>query len=714
MRSRWYHVPQLHMPSHHFEKKAGWLELFYDLIFVAAFIQLGNALAEKVSLYYFATFFAVFTPMWVAWTGFTWFSSRFNVDDFTHRALVFVKMISVGAMAVTGYDMIRQGWGGDYPHQGFAFAFAFAQAAVALFYLRSNRQQDKGREYSKYWGSVFAIGAALWLISAFVPAPYTFFLRLAGLAAIFFAPIHRQSRALAEQYPHDMEHLSERYGLLTLIVLGESFVKVLSELSQQGLEAMTLLQASGVLMITCGLWWIYFDDVAGSEIKDEKFSMPIWLYGHLPLQAGLVAVGVAIKKAILFDPDVAVPDKYRWLLCGSLAIVFFSAAVIDSVTQRKHSELSDRYRINARAFTGVLMLLLAAAGQGLSGLWFMVIITSICGLQVLFDMFMAPHEMEENHGAAPVADIKRKRDAGEAVDKRPRRQMSEAVRKGTPEELRKDLYFYLMDGPWHRIFIGSFLFFLLINLAFAALYMLDPGGIAEAKPQSFQDAFFFSVQTMSTIGYGTLHPVTDYANTVAIIEAAVGLLGVALITGLMFAKASRARSSVLFSNCMVTGMIDGKRTLMFRAGNARGNDLVDVTMTVTVLRDEMTSEGQHLRRFYDVPLIRSRTPFFSLTWSLIHEIDADSPFADVDFDGDMADIIIIAATVTGLDGTYGQTIYARHNYYPEDIHRNSRFVDVLSELPDGRLMVDYDKFHDTMPEDQIETLDQSDSGNQGE
>ena len=122
-------------------------------------------------------------------------------------------------------------------------------------------------------------------------------------------------------------------------------------------------------------------------------------------------------------------------------------------------------------------------------------------------------------------------------------------------------------------------------------------------------------------------------------------------------------------------------------------------MSLSVLRDEITPEGDHMRRLYDLKLERSRQPFFQMTWSVIHVIDDDSPLKDVDWSHPTHDIIMIAAILNGHDGTYGQTVYARCNYIGPQIRVNHRFVDVISQLPDGRMLIDYDRFHDTVPVD---------------
>lgn len=273
MQSRWFHAPRFHT-GREGEKAVSWLELFYDLIFVAGIIQLGNVLSEQVSTQEavagpMVQFAGLFIPLWVAWTGFTFFSNRYTVDDFPHRLLVFVKMMAMGTMAISAGDVVANG-----EHAIFALSFAVVQGIIALMHLRAFRQVDEGRSYARYWGLVFFVGALLWLASIWMPGPWAYVVWAVGVVAVLGAPISKQSRQLAEEFPIDMEHLAERYGLLTIIVLGESFVKVLSHLAANDalVAAPSLLKAGASLFITCSIWWIYFDDVAGARLKGGPSS----------------------------------------------------------------------------------------------------------------------------------------------------------------------------------------------------------------------------------------------------------------------------------------------------------------------------------------------------------------------------------------------------------------------------------------------------------
>ncbi len=691
MHKRWFHRPFLHSPAFGRHKRVTWLELFYDLIFVAAFIQLGNGLSRNASVLGAVAFFGTFSSLWVAWTGFTFYVNRFTVDDFLHRSLVLVQMLAVGATAVAATTVLQG-------HTvGFALAAGVALVLVAVLYARAYPQVPEARAYSLYWGGVFALSGLLWLAAAFVPAPYTYGLWALGTVVILGSPLSKQSRLLADRYPIDMEHLGERYGLLTLIVLGESFVKVLGELVESGGGLSVYVEGCFVLLITCGVWWVYFDDIAGSHVRRGPGQWIVWLYAHIPLQASIIALGVALKKAMHFSFQEPAPAAYRWLLAGSLAAVYFSVAAIDSVTERRNAQLSDRARVNARWGSALVLLVLAPAGRTMSGGMFLVLVAAVNVGQVVFDMMVAPLEQSElvELDKKTTAEIARERELG-VMSQRRRRDVTETVIKGAPSNLRRDLYFYFMEGSWTRVFAAFAFMFVIGNVFFAALYNLEPGAITNGN--SFADAFFFSVQTMGTIGYGVLSPASPFANAVVTAESALSLIGLAIVTGLVFAKASRPRASVLFSDVLTLTTRHGKRVLMLRAGNARGNEVVEATVNLTVLMDEISPEGHHLRRLHELKLVRSRSPMFVVTWTVMHEIDETSPLFGVDFSASDHRITSFVVTLMGHDGTYNQTIYARRMYYPEAIRVDQRFVDVLEQLADGRLMVDYSRFHETVPD----------------
>ncbi len=303
---------------------------------------------------------------------------------------------------------------------------------------------------------------------------------------------------------------------MTLIVLGESFVKVLGALASEGAGIAVYGEASMVLLVTCSLWWVYFDDVAGSRIRSGRGQWIIWLYCHIPLQIGITAVGVAVKKAVHFGWDAPGSERLS-LPAGGLPRRRLLQRGRHRLRHRAKASGAERPRAGERAL-GLRTSIAAAArpqAETMSGGAFLALVLVITVAQVAFDMMMAPFE-EAAHteiGAKTTAEIARERaERGEPVPVRAKRpDVSQMVRKGTPSELRRDLYFYFIEGSWTRVFVAFGFLFLITNVFFAAVYTLQPGSIAGARASSFSDAFFFSVQTLATIGYGALSPGNPFA-----------------------------------------------------------------------------------------------------------------------------------------------------------------------------------------------------------
>jgi inward rectifier potassium channel len=259
-----------------------------------------------------------------------------------------------------------------------------------------------------------------------------------------------------------------------------------------------------------------------------------------------------------------------------------------------------------------------------------------------------------------------------------------------------DLYHFLLTESWPTLLVGIALIFVVVNALFAVVYMLDKG-VENARPGSFADAFFFSVQTMATIGYGKMDPDTFLAEVMMSIEALTGLVGLAMVTGLVFAKFSRPTARVRFSKIAIVSNRDGIPSLQFRMANMRANRIVDVTASVVFARQERTIEGEEMRRFYDLKLQRDRNAIFIYSWTAIHPITEDSPINGVSKDAMEAAGAEIIVSVIGLDETFAQTVHARYSYRAADILWGQRFVDILERQPDGRLSIDYTYFDDVIP-----------------
>jgi len=269
------------------------------------------------------------------------------------------------------------------------------------------------------------------------------------------------------------------------------------------------------------------------------------------------------------------------------------------------------------------------------------------------------------------------------------------VRLGAPRPGWRDLYHAFLVQPW-SVFIGILIgLYLLLNSGFAILFALSPGAVANAKPGARLDAFFFSLETMSTVGYGEMYPATFYGHVVVSVEIVLGVLMVPLATGLMIAKFTLPTARVMFSRTAVVNLFEGMPTLMFRVANIRNNQMIEARMKLTLLRTEETPEGHRLRRMFDLRLLRDASPFFALSWTVMHPIDDASPLQGMGPEDCLAESTQLVAVLTGIDETTSSLVHARYGYGPGDILFDHAFEDVLEVHEDGSVEIDYRRFHAT-------------------
>jgi inward rectifier potassium channel len=260
----------------------------------------------------------------------------------------------------------------------------------------------------------------------------------------------------------------------------------------------------------------------------------------------------------------------------------------------------------------------------------------------------------------------------------------------------RDFYHALLRLPWSATLAAIVAAYLVTNALFAALYV-EIGGVAHAATKSFGDAFFFSVQTMGTIGYGAMFPESTAANVVVVAESIVSLLLTAVATGLVFAKFSRSTARFVFARQAVISPVEGVPTLMFRLGNERGNQLVNAQIRMVMVRTERLPEGGTFYRMLDLHPTRERALSLSRSWNVLHRIDGASPLAGETPASLAEKEIELTVMVMGTDDVSMQTVHASYRYFARDIIWGARLADVLSETPDGNMLLDLGRFHDVEP-----------------
>ncbi|WP_109125191.1 ion channel [Dyella sp. C11] len=273
------------------------------------------------------------------------------------------------------------------------------------------------------------------------------------------------------------------------------------------------------------------------------------------------------------------------------------------------------------------------------------------------------------------------------------------ISEGLTQRLWDDIYHFALTIRWPAFFGLAGAIFLAVNAVFGVLYQLGDHAIANQFPRGFAGAFFFSVETLATVGYGDMHPQTVYGHIVATVEIFTGMLSIALVTGLVFARFSRPRAKILFADHPIIRKVHGQRTLMIRAANARQNVIAEASAKLHLLLRESSPEGFRLRRIHDLKLMRDRHPMFMLSWSLMHVIDETSPLHGMSEDDLQTTEATLMLSIEGIDETTSQSMMGRRRWNQREWRWNHRYVDLVHDDEKGIGHIDYNVFHLVEPVD---------------
>ncbi|MDF5714312.1 MAG: low temperature requirement protein A [Rhizonema sp. NSF051] len=382
---KWLKPPELRIgEGNEEERHATWLEAFFDLIFVAVISELAHTLNQDVSLSGFLGFLLLFVAVWWSWIGATFYANLFDTDDLGHRLLTALQMIAVAALAVNVHNGLNES------SAGFALSYTSIRILLVIEYLRAGRHVVVARPLTNRIIKGSGIAALLWLISVFVPLPLRFGLWTLALVVDFGTMMTAGESVHVELAPHT-SHLPERFGLFTMIVLGESVLAVVHGVAKQHWNVSSAISAVFGMSIAFSLWWVYFDNLGGSAIQAARTcrrigAYQIWVYMHLPLVIGLTATGVGVEHVVSSNPNLALPLLDRWLICASLSLCLLTLGVIYLTGLSINAKLRCKARATYRFGAAAIILIFAVAGASLSPVKLIGLIAGVCTVQIILDL----------------------------------------------------------------------------------------------------------------------------------------------------------------------------------------------------------------------------------------------------------------------------------------------------------------------------------------
>ena len=272
----------------------------------------------------------------------------------------------------------------------------------------------------------------------------------------------------------------------------------------------------------------------------------------------------------------------------------------------------------------------------------------------------------------------------------------EIITEGLRLNFWADISHRCMTASWPAFIGGAALVFVAFNAFFASFYWIGDQPISNVPGGAYIDYLYFSIETLSTAGYGDMHPQTHYGHFIATVELFTGIFSMSLMTGLIFARFSRPNPRLLFADNPVISDHEGQPTLMIRLANERHNIISNATARLWLFKNIVSKEGQTFRRFYELPLLRNESPALALSWTLFHIIDEASLLYGLDADGLESINVSLVVVVSGYDVVAAQTVHARKSYDHSDIRFGHRYAEILGTAEDGRLRIDYGRFHETL------------------
>ncbi len=378
-------------PTEH--RHATWLELFYDLVYVVAIAVLAHQLSDDVSIQGLAVFVGLFIPVWWSWAGYTIFSTRFGEDDNFQRGMILLQMLASAAMAV----QLPQAFGSG--SAGFAVAYVATRATLIVLYFRAREQYPEANRLTAFLLAGYTAGASLWLISIWLDAPLRYIFWAVGIFIEFATFI--LARKVARQFPVHTVHLPERVGLFTIIVLGESILAIIMGVGDVNWNPLAVVAAFTGFAIVTSIWWNYFGYVDRAVLECSLGNGQAYMFMHLPMLLGLIAMRVGIGHIIEDSNHAIFPPETIWLLGGGLALwiaAFYSLQLI-TYPPREGPRLTATYGIALATITPPLLMAGSLHPIGLAVLFGVVsVVITVFEVQRRSGILTGVYSEKENTG----------------------------------------------------------------------------------------------------------------------------------------------------------------------------------------------------------------------------------------------------------------------------------------------------------------------------
>jgi low temperature requirement protein LtrA len=359
------------------DRRATWLELFFDLVFVAAVGQLAAALSSEPTPTRFFEFLGLFVPVWWAWMGYTFYANRFDTDDLPYRLLTLLGMFGVAVLATTVPGVFKG------QTIGFPLAYVGVRSVLLILYERARRHVPEARALSRTFLIAFGFANVVWLVSLALPRPWNYVLWGCALVVELSAPVLAWRQI--PQAPIHPRHIPERFGLLTLIVLGESVFAVVVGVSRVSWDLPSATAAVAGFLVAAALWWIYFDFLDEAAVSRRGiFSGLVYVYMHYFIVVGLAALGAGVKMGILAAGGDDHYSGTAWVLCGGLAMTMLGLATIELVSPPRILDEDFWLRV------ATLLLALVLVPLDLSPLATLIVFAVALAAQVMYEL--ARHE----------------------------------------------------------------------------------------------------------------------------------------------------------------------------------------------------------------------------------------------------------------------------------------------------------------------------------